>query len=179
MFGINRCVVYDILGKAAAGDLRDRSRVSKHQANGRPPEEEQKVMRNHKALSQEQRIHLDRWGTRNYGWGALDVTSRFKLIANWWERSWTNGLGFYLRVISWREAHGVTAQIVFPVDNGEELGSKSWVKVKELSKLLTDLGCRLIQNRTGHPEENAHLERSHRTDDDEFCRLGALTFHSE
>ena len=27
---------------------------------------------------------------------------------------------------------------------------------------------RLIQNHKGHPEENAHLERSHRTDDEEF-----------
>jgi len=42
------------------------------------------------------------------------------------------------------------------------------LKVKELRKLIRGFGCRLIQNHKGHPEENAHLERSHRTDDEEF-----------
>ena len=42
------------------------------------------------------------------------------------------------------------------------------MKVKELRKLIAGFGCRLIQNHKGHCEENAHLERSHRTDDEEF-----------
>ncbi|MCJ7825304.1 MAG: integrase core domain-containing protein, partial [Anaerolineales bacterium] len=46
-------------------------------------------------------------------------------------------------------------------------------------KLIAGFGCRLIQNRKGHPEENAHVERSHRTDDDEFYKLKALEFRSE
>ena len=37
-----------------------------------------------------------------------------------------------------------------------------------LQKLLSGFGCKLIQNHLKHPEENAHIERSHRTDDDEF-----------
>ncbi|MCS7257998.1 MAG: hypothetical protein NZ601_01295 [candidate division WOR-3 bacterium] len=41
-------------------------------------------------------------------------------------------------------------QIIFTVDNGEEFG------------------CRLVQNHRWHLEENAHLERSHWTDDEEF-----------
>ena len=51
--------------------------------------------------------------------------------------------------------------------------------MKELHKLISALSCRLIQNRKGHPEENAHLGRSHRTDDDEFYKLRASLFHSE
>ena len=42
------------------------------------------------------------------------------------------------------------------------------MKIKELRKLIAGFNCKLIQNHKGHPEENAHLERSHRTDDDEF-----------
>jgi len=53
------------------------------------------------------------------------------------------------------------------------------MKIRDLRKLIAGFGCRLIQNRKGHPEENAHLERSHRTDDDEFYRPRALHFHSE
>jgi len=93
------------------------------------------------------------------------VNSRFKLIAYSREKSWTNGLCFYLWTISWLRCHGVTATIVFTVDRGEEFGGQSWLKVQELRQL--------IQNHKGHPEENAHLERSHRTDNEEFleCTL--------
>jgi len=138
-----------------------------------------KYIRDQKALTKQQIIHLDHFAIPNYQWGALDVNSRFKLIAYSREKSWTNGLCFYLWVISWLRTHGVSAQIVFTVDNGEEFGGKSWVKVKELRKLISGFGCRLIQNHKGHPEENAHLERSHRTDDDEFYKLRALALSSE
>jgi hypothetical protein len=37
----------------------------------------------------------------------------------------------------------------------------------------------LIQNHKGHCEENAHLERSHRTDDEEFYIPRALLIKSE
>ena len=254
VFGVNRTVVYDILKKAAEGDLQDRPKRPKNQPNKTAPEVEQKVIavrnktrlgpqrlsiylvkyhdlrvppgtirhilrrnkekltyatprrrkrekrefidwysakpfevvqmdikyiRDQKALSKEQIIHLDKCGIPNYQWGALDVNSRFKLIAYSREKSWTNGLCFYLWVISWLRSNGVTAKIVFTVDNGEEFGGKSWMKIRDLRKLISGFGCRMIQNHKGHPEENAHLERSHRTDDDEFYRIRALRFHSE
>lgn len=138
-----------------------------------------KFIRDQKALRKEQIIYLDQCKIPNYQWGAMDVNSRFKLIAYSRERTWTNGLCFYLWVISWLRSHGVTAEIVFTVDNGEELGGRSPLKIRDLRKLISGFGCRLIQNRKGHPEENAHLERSHRTDDDEFYKLRAMAFHSE
>ncbi|MDF1519648.1 MAG: integrase core domain-containing protein, partial [Brevefilum sp.] len=46
-------------------------------------------------------------------------------------------------------------------------------------KLIAGFGCRLIQNRKGHCEENAHVERSHRTDDDEFYIPRSLHFINE
>ena len=138
-----------------------------------------KFIRDHKALTHNQILHLDRYDIPNYQWGALDVNSRFKLIAYSREKSWTNGLCWYLWVISWLRSHGVKSSIVFTVDNGEEFGGKSWIKVRELRKLISGFGCRLIQNHKGHCEENAHLERSHRTDDEEFYIPRALQIHSE
>lgn len=137
-----------------------------------------KYIRDQKALSKEQIAHLDKHDIPNFQWGALDVNSRFKLVAYSRERSWTNGLCFYLWVLAWLRSHGVTADIVFTVDNGEEFGGKSWFKVQELRKLIAGFGCRLIQNHKGHPEENAHLERSHRTDDEEFYIPRALQITS-
>ena len=138
-----------------------------------------KYIRDHKALTHEQIIHLDAHNIPNFQWGALDVTSRFKLIGYSRERTWTNGLCWYLWVISWLRSHGVKTQILFTVDNGEEFGGKSWLKVAELRKLIAGFGCRLTQNHKGHPEENAHLERSHRTDDDEFYIPRAMSITSE
>ena len=255
VFGINRCVVYDILKKQASGDLSDRPRTPKHQPNKTRPEIEEKVItaknkthlgpirlslylakyeqvqvppgtirhiirrnchrltynlpshkqrkikrefvdwysakpfeivqidlkhiRDQKALSKAQMIHLDQHNIPNYQWSAIDVNSRFKMIAYSREKSWTNGLCWYLWVISWLRSHGVKCEIVFTVDHGEEFGGKSWVKVKELRKLISGFGCRLIQNHKGHCEENAHVERSHRTDDDEFYIPRCLHFDNE
>ena len=165
---------------------RNRSRLTRHPGFRRPRKEARefvdwysakpfeivqidlKHIRDHKALSREQIIHLDAHNIPNYQWSALDVTSRFKLIGYSREKTWTNGLCWYLWVISWLRSHGVRSQILFTVDNGEEFGGKSWLKVAELRKLIAGFGCRLTQNHKGHCEENAHLERSHRTDDEEF-----------
>lgn len=121
-----------------------------------------------KALSMKQIDHIHTTDLPLYQWGAIDVNSRFKLIAYSDEKSWTNGLTWFLWVISWLRSHGITARIVFTVDRGEEFGGRSWLKIVELRKLLSAFGCRLIQNNKASPQENAHLERSHRTDDDEF-----------
>jgi hypothetical protein len=210
MFGINRCVVYDILHKWAEGDLRDRPKTPKHQPNKTPSEIEDQVVaaknktrlgperlsrylykyegrtvpagtirhilrrnrhritcrlgrhrrpqekrpfvdwysakpfeivqvdlkfiRDRKALTKEQIIHLDRCHIPNYQWSALDVNSRFKLIAYSREKSWTNGLCWYLWVISWLRSHGVKTEIVFIVDHGEEFGGQFWLKLTELRK---------------------------------------------
>lgn len=40
-----------------------------------------KFIRDHKALTKEQMLHLDHYDIPNYQWGALDVNSRCKLIA--------------------------------------------------------------------------------------------------
>ena len=44
MFGINRAIVYDILKKEKAGDLRDRSRAPRHQPKKTPAAVEDKVV---------------------------------------------------------------------------------------------------------------------------------------
>lgn len=138
-----------------------------------------KHIRDQKALSADQIIHLDKYFVPNYQWSAVDVNTRLKLIAYSREKSWTNGLCFFLWVTSWLRSHGVTVEIVYTVDNGEELGGRSWLKVAELRKLLSGFGCKLIQNHKGHCEENAFVERSHKTDDDEFYRLKIKEIKSE
>ena len=138
-----------------------------------------KYIRDQKALTKSEILFLDDQAIPNFQWGALDVTSRFKLLAYSRERTWTNGLCFYLWTIAWLRSHGVTAPITFTVDHGEEFGGNSWLKIQELRKLIAGFGCKLVQNHKGHPEENAHLERSHLTDDREFYIPRVLSLTSE
>src|SRR3989339_2145264 len=121
-----------------------------------------------KALSPSQIAHIIRHDLPLYQWGAVDVNSRFKLIAYSKEKSWTNGLTWFLWVTSWFRSHGVTSNIVYTVDHGVEFGGDCWWKITELRHLLRGFSCSIIQNQKKHPEQNAHLERSHRTDDEEF-----------
>ena len=71
-------------------------------------------------------------------------------------------------VIAWLRAHNIRAELVFTVDWGEEFGGKSRQKITDLRKLLKPLGATIHQNHKGRSEENAFVERSHRTDDEEF-----------
>lgn len=134
-----------------------------------------------KALSPSQIAHVIRYDLPLYQWGAVDVNSRFKLIAYSKEKSWTNGLTWFLWVTSWLRSHGVTVRIVYTVDHGQEFGGDCWYKIVELRKLLSGFGCFIIQNRKKHPEENSHLERSHKTDDDEFYipRIHTITTNDQ
>ena len=132
-----------------------------------------------KALSMEQIRHHHSNQFPLYQWTAIDVNSRFKLMAYSYQKSWTNGLTFFLWVISWLRSHAVEVPIVFTVDRGEEFGGKSWLKLIELRKLLSGFGCSIIQNNAASPQENAHVERSHRTDDEEFYIPRLLSIHSQ
>ncbi|MCA9371559.1 integrase core domain-containing protein [Candidatus Woesebacteria bacterium] len=134
-----------------------------------------------KALSATQITHIIKHDLPLYQWGALDVNSRFKMIGYSKEKTWTNGLTWFLWVTSWLRSHGVTTRIVYTMDHGQEFGGDCWYKIVELRKLLKGFGCFLIQNRKRHPEENAHLERSHRTDDEEFYmpRIHTITTNDE
>lgn len=95
------------------------------------------------------------------------------------ERTWTNCLCWYLWVICWLRSHGVKSQIVFNVDNREEFGGKSWMKVRDLRKPISGFGCRLLQNPKEYAEENAHIERSHLMDDEEFYIPRVMSIKNE
>lgn len=121
-----------------------------------------------KALPQEVYHHLQRHNLPPYQWTAECVNTRIRFLAYSYEKSFTNGLCFYLMVIAWLRAHNIRAELVFTVDWGEEFGGKSRQKITDLRKLLKPLGATIHQNHKGQSQENGYVERSHRTDDEEF-----------
>lgn len=121
-----------------------------------------------KALPQEVYHHLRSHNLPMYQWTAECVNTRIRFLAYSYEKTFTNGLCFYLMVIGWLRAHNIRAELVFTVDWGEEFGGKSRQKITDLRKLFKPLGATIHQNHKGRSEENGFVERSHRTDDEEF-----------
>ncbi len=121
-----------------------------------------------KALPQEVYYHLQRYNLPMYQWTAECVNTRIRFLAYSYEKTFTNGLCFYLMVIAWLRSHNIRCELVFTVDWGEEFGGKSRQKIIDLQKLLKPLGATIHQNHKGRSEENGFVERSHRTDDEEF-----------
>lgn len=121
-----------------------------------------------KALPQEVYHHLQRYHLPLYQWTAECVNTKIRFLAYSYEKSFTNGLTFYLMVIAWLRAHNIRTELVFTVDWGEEFGGKSRQKITDLRKLFKPLGATIHQNHKGRSEENGFVERSHRTDDEEF-----------
>jgi hypothetical protein len=134
-----------------------------------------------KALPQEVYHHLQRYNLPLYQWTAECVNTRVRFLCYSYEKSFTNGLCFYLMVIAWLRAHNIRAELVFTVDWGEEFGGKSRQKITDLRKLLKPLGATIHQNHKGRSEENGFVERSHRTDDEEFYipRLSTIKNNSQ
>ena len=96
------------------------------------------------------------------------MNTRIRFLCYSYEKSFTNGLTFYLMIIAWLRAHNIRTELVFTVDWGEEFGGKSRQKITDLRKLLKPLGATIHQNHKGQSQENGFVERSHRTDDGEF-----------
>lgn len=177
---IKDSTVRNILNRARKEDLLKGEKV--RSSNGKPVrfydwysaepfeiiQTDLKVILDKKALPQEVYHHTQKYKLPLYQWTAECVNTRIRFLCYSYEKSFTNGLTFYLMIIAWLRAHNIRAELVFTVDWGEEFGGKSRQKITDLRKLLKPLGATIHQNHKGQSQENGFVERSHRTDDEEF-----------
>ncbi|MBU1000694.1 integrase core domain-containing protein [Patescibacteria group bacterium] len=177
---IKDSTVRNILSRARGKDLLKGEKVIS--SNGKPVrfydwysaepfeviQTDLKVILDKKALPREVYHHTQKYNLPLYQWTAECVNTRIRFLCYSYEKSFTNGLTFYLMVIAWLRAHNIRAELVFTFDWGEEFGGKSRQKITDLKKLLKPLGATIHQNHKGQSQENGFVERSHRTDDEEF-----------
>lgn len=130
-----------------------------------------KDIRDKGALGTERVTHLDRRHLPRYQWTACDGRTRIRLLAYSHALNSTNGMAFLVLVTLWLRAHGITTEITFQSDWGQEFGGDNpdriaWLQTKFLQPLRAQL-CRYPMGRKGY---NGRVERSHRTDDEELYR---------
>ena len=113
--------------------------------------------------------YLKSSGLPIYQWTAIDVRTRIRFISFSYKKDWFCGRAFLQYVIWWIRAFGFDGPINIQSDGGVEFAASSKGSFeRNLKDIFEPLGVTRDVIRKGHPEDNAFVERSHRTDDEEF-----------
>jgi len=115
--------------------------------------------------------HIRRCRLPRYQWTACDGRSRLRFLAYSHRLNRTNGMAFLLLVLLWLRAHDVTTPVTFQTDWGQEFGGDNPDRIAALqARFLQPLNGTLCRYPLGRKQYNGRVERSHRTDDEEFYR---------
>jgi transposase len=113
--------------------------------------------------------HIRKKGLPRYQWTFLEGRTRLRFLAWSHELALTNGICFLTLAMLWLRAFGIEGEVALQTDWGEEFGGSNPEKLERLQKkYFTPLGARLVKIPLGRKEHNGRVERSHRTDDEEF-----------
>jgi len=123
------------------------------------------------ALGTRTTTHMGRQGLPRYQWTACDARTRLRLLAYSHHITRTNGMAFLILCVLFLRALGIKGPIVFQSDWGQEFGGDNPDRVAALSlRFLAPLDAQLMRYPMGRKGYNGRVERSHRTDDEEFYR---------
>jgi len=113
--------------------------------------------------------HIIRQGLPRYQWTCLEARTRLRFLAYSRELSVTNGIAFMVLVMLHLRAQGIRGRVVWQTDWGVEFGGSDPARISELQrKYYLPLGAVLARYPKGRKGYNGRVERSHRTDDEEF-----------
>jgi len=130
-------------------------------------------------FTQEEKWLYQRLGLPLYQFTAILPRSRARFISFSFQNTKRASLNFLEYVFSHLESHGAPFEetIYLQTDWGAEYGGHQTRSVKRYHRDLHQLMLTRtppfthLHTRKGKPEDNGFLERSHRTDDEEFYRL--------
>lgn len=117
--------------------------------------------------------HIKAQGLPLYQWTVLDVATRARFLALSYELSSYFGAAFLTLVLCWLRAHGVRWTIRVRVDLGSEFCGPSPRKQAEWKEALGVLGADIQPVKKGMGPLQGVVERSHRSDDEEFYIIHA------
>jgi transposase len=128
------------------------------------------------ALGTQRTTHLLRHRLPRYQWTACDARTRLRFLAYSHRLNRTNGMAFMILVLMWLRAHDVQTKVTLQTDWGQEFGGDDLARITRLAtRYLQPLDGDLRRYPLGRKGYNGRVERSHRTDDEEFYRPYLLT----
>ncbi|MGD2144620.1 MAG: helix-turn-helix domain-containing protein, partial [Anaerolineae bacterium] len=128
------------------------------------------------ALGTQRTTHMLRQGLPRYQWTACESRTRLRFLAYSHRINRTNGLSFMVLTLMWLRAFGIETPVTFQTDWGQEFGGDNPARVRQLSEQFLDpLDGQLARYPKGRKGYNGRVERSHRSDDEEFYRPLLLT----
>lgn len=128
-----------------------------------------KDVKDSRTLPREVYTHLIREKLPRYQWTYIDVKTRVKFLAYSHELSLANGLAFMNMIVHWLRSYGISYRIYLQSDWGSEFGGHSLRKILELQRdIFEPMNVQLLRIRKRKWTDNAYVERTHRTDDEEF-----------
>ncbi len=133
-----------------------------------------------KSLPKDVYLHFKRTKLPLYQWTCIDVKTRIRFLCLSYSKTWTCGKAFIATIVWWLRTFGVLGKIHLQHDGGIEFSATQEKSFKRSQENFFDLlGVRRSLIRKGHPEDNAFVERSHRTDDEEFYSIKGLKMKNE
>jgi len=113
--------------------------------------------------------HFSRLHLPPYQWTFLDAITRFRFLAFSYELTQANGLLFVATVMSWLRSWSIVNQVHWQEDWGQEFGGDDFNKLNLLNeKYYKPFDAVLNRAPKGRKGYQGRVERSHRTDDEEF-----------
>ncbi len=113
--------------------------------------------------------HLIEKRLPRYQWTAIDVRTRTKFLGYSHELRSRYGLHFWLLLANWLRGHGFGQRLFYQTDWGSEFGGTQAWKIERIQRLMLEpWNIQLLRIRKGQWKDNAYVERTHRTDDEEF-----------
>jgi len=113
--------------------------------------------------------HLENSNLPLFQWTTIDVLTRIRFISFSYRKDWFCGKA-YLQLIIWHiRSFGFYYPLHIQSDGGVEFAASAPGSFKRnVEKVFKPLGVTRSIIRKGHPEDDAFVERSHQTDDQEF-----------
>ena len=133
----------------------------------------------YKALGREIYEYFELHAFPPYQWTAIDPKTKIKFLGYSFEKTLANGNAFRILLSLWLRLFGIDGKFFFQTDGGVEFGAESLEKLDRIQKKIFDpLNIQLGRIRLGQPQDNAYVERTHRTDDEEFYVPKGMRFET-
>jgi len=128
-----------------------------------------KEIKDKETLPKEVYQHLETSNLALFQWTAIDVLTRIRFLSFSYRKDWFCGKA-YLQLVIWHiRSFGFHYPLHIQTDGGVEFAASAPGSFKRnLEKVFKPLGVTRSVIRKGHPEDDAFVERSHQTDDQEF-----------